>query len=264
MKITGIFIMAAAITNVMAYPSIQCPEWMSRDAFANDLGLIAEVASWDAGYERIHGIRTMYELIAEAEGIYDTRMRVYESSGEIIMTYRPTQQTPAGGDIHNDRRLVPCIFFEGCEGHVDDRFQAAFIDLLNKLPADLLSTNKTIHMASHSLGGALQLYMAVLLAYKYDRRPATILGLAGPFIGDDIFTSVYLKSLRSERWWQVETINRLNPTEYDGTVESYNVDGDPRIMILMDAVCGLTIDKLPDSYGMHDLRNYRLGLAGNE
>lgn len=259
MRIWNLMIFAMA---VMAYPDINCPGWMGTERLASDLGLLADTVSWNGGYERIDGIYATYDLVAEAEGIYDTRMRIYESiaMNEYFISFRPTQQTPAGGDIHNNRRMVPCFFFPECIGRVHDRFQQAFVDLLDHLPEDVIETrlvNQTIHMGSHSLGGALQLFMAVYLSERFNTTAATILGLAGPFIGDEEFTAAY--PMRNDRWWQIESINRANPSEFDGTVEFYNVD-DGGIYIQKDAICGLTIDKLADSYGMHDIRNYRNGL----
>lgn len=251
--------------SVVAYPDISCPDWVHEERLPSDLGMLADTVSWNDEYARIEGLDSVYNLIGEAEGVYDTRMRIYESEkGEYIFSYRPTQQTPEGGDIHNQRRLVPCRFMKACVGRVHDRFQQAFMDLIDVLGEEVLLTvrNKTIHMGSHSLGGALQLFMAVYLTEVHGTIPATVLGFAGPFIGDGDFTERYQQTARNDRWWQVESVNRINPTEYDGTVETYNVD-DGSIYIQTDAVCGLLVDKLSYSYGMHDLRNYRDGLLSH-
>jgi hypothetical protein len=108
----------------------------------------------------------------------------------------------------------------------------------------------------HSLGGALGLFMAL---YLYNVRPGPLiidrlpvpsspcppirtpyisipqvhgvvpslsLGLAGPFIGDQRFADVYYAPFRkatSDTWWQVETVDVNNRSNFDGTVESYQV-----------------------------------------
>jgi hypothetical protein len=259
MKWAGIFIM---MLGAVAYPNISCPDWMHEERLASDLGMLADTVSWNDEYARIEGLDSVYNLIGEAEGIYDTRMRIYESEkGEYLISYRPTQQTPEGGNIHDQRRLVPCQFVQNCIGRVHDRFQQAFMNLLDIIGQDVLRTlqNQTIHMGSHSLGGALQLFMAVYLKEMYGTIPTTVLGFAGPFIGDYDFTEKYMQTPKNDRWWQVESVNRVNPAEYDGTVEVYNVD-DGSIYIQSDSICGLLVDKLSYSYGMHDLRNYRDGL----
>jgi hypothetical protein len=90
-----------------------------------------------------------------------------------------------------------------------------------------------------------------------------MLGLAGPFIGDETFSTKYQKPLHDKlqnRWYQVETTDQ---SSFDGTVEGYNTDNS-QIFIDNDLICGVEISKLPDSYGMHDLRNYHLFFQGHE
>lgn len=255
----------------LAAPPVNCPAWMGESGIANDLGLLADTVSWNDGYAVINGTCGEYNLLAEANGVYDTRMRVYETVNDtVIINYRPTQQTLAGGDIHVNRVLVPCVFFDGCIGLIHQRFQEAFLDLLSLLPEsfieeDIVAGNRTIHLSGHSLGGSLQLFMAIYLWRQHGIVPKTVLGLAGPFIGDETFTAAHqvgLKELLGDRWWQIESVNRNNAYEFDGTVEGYNVNYEPYIYIMQDAVCGLQVDRLGDSYGMHDLRNYRTGLEG--
>lgn len=249
-------------------PSTTCPSWMSENGTINDLGLLADTVSWNGGYQEISGACGRYSLIAESDGIYDTRMRIYEDGSDIYINYRPTQQTPAGGDIHVNRVMTPCTFIDGCTGLVHQRFQEAFLDLLHRLPENLIEDRvkgRRVHLCSHSLGGSLQLFMGVYLWKQHDTVPATMLGLAGPFIGDRAFTDAYqreLKTLTGDRWWQVETVSAYNSYSYDGTVEGYNVDNWPYIDIMYESICGVVITPLPDSYGMHDLRNYRLAMTG--
>lgn len=256
----------------MASPPVACPEWMGQSGIASDLGLLADTVSWDGGYGTIDGRCGRYSLLAEADGVYDTRMRVYgmEDENVVVINYRPTQQTPAGGDIHVNRVLAPCVFFDECTGLVHQRFQEAFLDLLGRLPEsfiedNIVAGNKTVRLSGHSLGGSLQLFMAIYLWRHYGVAPETVLGLAGPFIGDEAFTIAHqtpFKALVGDRWWQVEAVNRYNLYEFDGTVEGYNVDHEPFVYIMYEAICGLPVDHLADSYGMHDLRNYRTGLDG--
>jgi len=253
-----------------ADPPVHCPVWLSQDGHVNDMGYLADVVSWDSGFQEVNGVCGRYRLLFETDGVYDTRMRIYETDEEeILVTYRPTQQTPEGGDIHVHRVLVPCRFFDGCTGLVHQRFQEAFLDLLEKLPVnffqDQLSTNTSIHLCSHSLGGSLQLFMGIYLWKQHGILPSTMLGLAGPFIGDRSFSDAYqtpLKQSMGDRWWQIETVSAYNSYTYDGTVEGYNVDQWPFIDIMYESICGVVIQPLPDSYGMHDLRNYRLAMSG--
>jgi hypothetical protein len=57
-------------------------------------------------------------------------------------------------------------------------------------------------------------------------------------------------------------------------VENYNMEGAPYISIFIEGICGVKIHPLPidyqhfmtdpnATYGMHDLKQYRLGLNGS-
>lgn len=246
-----------------------CPPWLQQSGRVNDMSLLADTVSWNGGYETIQGVCDTYHLSLQTEGIYDTRMRVYETMEEVYIQFRPTQQTNAGGDIHVDRRLVPCTFLPECCGLVHDRFQQAFQDLVANIPSGFLeekvAQNKTFYLSGHSLGGSLQLFMALYLWKQYDRLPQLSLGLAGPFIGDQEFTRVYQETFKQQmgdNWWQIEAQNKYNSWDLDGTVEGYQVDSPPLLFIQKDAICLLPVDHLDDSYGMHDLKNYRTGTRG--
>lgn len=249
---------------------VPCPSSLMRSGTANDLARISDIVSWDGGFETVHGVCGEYHLLAQTDGIFDTRMRIYEkTSEEIVVVFRPTQQTKEGGDIHVNRVLVPCQLFPNCSGLVNDRFQQAVLDLMGKLPSSFLEEKvkgRKVYLTGHSLGGSLQLAMAVHLWQHLNTTPEMSLGLAGPFIGDTIFTETYqkpLKDILGENWWQVESMNRYNNWEVDGTVEGYQVDHPPLLEIQQEVICRLPVDKLWDSYGMHDLRNYQTGLKGS-
>jgi hypothetical protein len=248
-----------------------CPQEIYSRGDWNDLGLLSEVVSWDGGFEYVHGVCGEYRLLQQTEGIYDTRMRIYEKSSEdIVIVFRPTQQTSQGGDIHVNRRLVPCSFINECQGLVNDRFQEAFLDLISKVPSSFWEEkvrHKNVLVAGHSLGGSLQLFMAFYLWKELETLPQMSFGLAGPFIGDSVFTDQYQKELKEKMgntWWQVEAQNKYNSWDVDTTVEGYQVDSYPKLEIQQEVICRLSVDHLSDSYGMHDLRNYRTGLRGNQ
>lgn len=249
---------------------VVCPDNLVQSGIANDLAKISDMVSWNGGYETIQGVCGEYHLLVQTDGIYDTRMRIYEKTPEeIVIVFRPTQQTKESGDIHVDRVLVPCRLFPNCSGLVNDRFQQAVIDLVHKIPPCLLEDRvkgRNVYLTGHSLGGSLQLAMGIFLWKHLGTLPVMSLGLAGPFIGDTNFTQTYqepLKKLLGDKWWQVESMNRYNTMEVDTTVEGYQVDRSPLLDIQQDAICRLSVDKLWDSYGMHDLRNYQTGLRGS-
>lgn len=251
--------MAWSWVSVLSSPPRPCP--LSTSGWARDLAMLSDVVSWENGYEYVNQGTTCspsYQLVHEATGPYNTRMRVWTGFDETtVIVFRPTQ--PDGGEIHAQRRLVPCQLFDGCVGRVHDRFQQAFLSLTSDTAFEdlLLQKNHSIFTAGHSLGGALQLFMGVVLSQRYNRRPTMMLGLAGPFVGDKDFASAYYP--HSGRGWQVEAVNADNPQEFDGTVEGYTAEG---LYIDVDIVCGIDVPKLPDSYGMHDLRNYILFFLG--
>lgn len=247
-----------------------CPSWIYQDGIANDLGYLSDVVSWDGGYHQIHGVCGDYHLLAESEGIYDTRMRIYENGEDAVIIFRPTQQTREGGDIHVNRQLVSCVLFPNCTGLVNDRFQRAFLDMIQKLPQNLIQDrlcSKKILLTGHSLGGSLQLMMAIYLWSGWGILPEISLGLAGPFIGDEVFTRNYQKPFleaMDQKWWQIEAVHKYNGWDVDGTVSGYQVDHSPFLYIQQEAICRLSVNHLSDSYGMHDLKNYRTGLKGTK
>lgn len=284
---------------VDAAPSVQCPSSLSKSGIANDLGLLADAVSWDRS-DIVKGVCGKYEQIYEKNGAYDTRMRIYQDlvSNHTVFAFRPTQNTREGGDIHNDRKLSACRYMNGsCYGLVNDRFQEAFSTLIEDLDDAYFKSLRTLNVSTvgHSLGGSFQLMMGIYLHNMFNVTPRFMLGLAGPFVGDVVFTTTYqtpLKDAVKDGWWQIETVDKTDPRSYDGTVEGYNVNnGDgvpdwsnlpfnplspfqpwvPRedrlktpIFIDKSALCGVKINPLAESYGMHDLKNYRLALQGTQ
>lgn len=247
-----------------------CPSWMLRSGIVNDLGKLSDIVSWDGGFELVHGVCGEYHLLTQTEGIYDTRMRIYEKTPEEkVVVFRPTQQTSAGGDIHVNRQLVPTTFLSNATGLVHDRFQQAFQDLIQKLPERFIVNElkgKKVYVTGHSLGGSFQLFMALYLWKEWDTLPELALGFAGPFIGDEVFNQIYqvpFQELMGDKWKQIEAVNRYNEWDKDGTCEGYQVDSYPYLYINQNAICLLPTDHLSYSYGMHDLRNYQTGIQGN-
>jgi hypothetical protein len=258
------------IQNIRGYPNIECPKNLSTDGFINDVVNLAEVVSWNSNYENVLGVCASYNCIYEKNGLYDTRMRLYQRDDkqeDVIIVFRPTQQTSEGGNIHVNRQLVPCNFLNNsCGGLVHNRFQQAFNSFIDDYMIEQIK-NKTVYIAGHSLGGAFVIFMGIYLENVLQQTPKLMLGLAGPFIGDTVFSNLFQiplhKKLR-DNWFQIESINQYNIGEFDGTVEGYNVDNYPFIYIYNDVICGVKVQKLADSYGMHDLRNYRLFFQGTE
>jgi len=249
------------MTTVTGYPSTPCPQEWRKDPIMKDLVVLSDAVSWD-GCSDVRG----YPCIQDVHGKYDTRMKIYQTSAVTVFVFRPTQNTAPGQDIHKNRRLVSCVplLGEGCLGMVNDRFQEAFCSLMGQVDLqEVLSPSKAVYLTGHSLGGALQLMMGVYLYFRFSVVPSKMIGFAGPFIGDTTFTDKYVGGLRSVMShcgavWQIETIDQRNPQQYDGTVEGYQVDGPPYMQIETSMICGIPIDPLPDSYGLHDLRNYAL------
>jgi hypothetical protein len=240
-----------------------CPDLLYRSAAANDIGLLSDtVSSDDDGM--VVGVCDSYASIATYEGDYATRMRIYRgaSRNSTMIVFRPTQAS--GGDIHNDRRLVPCTFVPGCVGRVHERFQEAFLSLVETAGEIQTLITAPLFIGGHSLGGSLSLFMTIYLWWVYGILPVMSLGIAGPMIGDAEFSHEYQRTLhQSIVWWQIESADRTNRENRDGTIESYNTDP-PEMEIDTDAICLLLIDPLPsyETYGMHDLKNYRVGLVG--
>lgn len=237
-----------------------CPDNLYTSGYANDLGLLSELVSGDP-YDA-QGVCGLYKVLTTVDEAYDTRMRIYTSSDKVLIVFRPTQQTAVGGDIHVNRRLVQCDLFADCRGLVMERFQEAFLKLAGGINWAKFQQNE-VYIGGHSLGGAFAVFMGVYLLEKYQIKPRMILGIAGPFIGDEVFNQNYLVRLKETvpEWYQIEDENRRDG-QTDMTVEQYNVPQPPFISIYGTAVCKVMIDKLWDSYGMHDLRNYRLALNG--
>lgn len=292
-------IMLMGMISIIAKPTAECPSLLSSSGVVNDLGMLADVVSSDQA-DIVKGVCGTYEQMYEKNGAYDTRMRIYQNldTNHTVFTFRPTQQTREGGDIHNDRKLSACRYMNGsCYGLVNDRFQEAFSTLIEDLDDEFFKTLRTLNVSTvgHSLGGSFQLMMGVYLNSMFNITPVYMLGLAGPFVGDEVFTTTYqspLKDVMKDRWWQIETVDKTDPRSYDGTVEGYNVnngDGVPDwgnlpfnplspfqpwvpkedriktpIFIDRDALCGVLIEPLAESYGMHDLKNYRLALTGRQ
>lgn len=295
------FLTTGYLPNVNGIPPQTCPSSLTEDGFVNDLALLSDTVSWPVGSQlKIQGVCGLYVNTLEIKGKFDTLLRVYTDNEKntTIFSFRPTQQTPEGGDIHNERRLVACRFLEGsCYGMVNDRFQQAFQDIIQQIDDEFINDirHHSISTVGHSLGGSLQLFMAIYLFQKYNIEPTFSLGFAGPFIGDNVFTNTYMNPLKQalgDRMWQIETIDLSNPQNFDGTVEGYNVnnsEGSPNwgslplnpmsrfrpslseettiktpVFIDEDDLCGINITPLSDSYGMHDLRNYRLAFTSTE
>lgn len=253
-----------------AVPYRECPVWMRTNGFINEMGLLADAVSWINDGKPIQGVCGNYSIQKDISGKYDTRMRIYQSLqyNLTVISFRPTQSTPEGGEIHNNRQLTPCTFFPACQGKVHNRFQEAFVSLINQVEmSDFL--NSDIAVIGHSLGGSLQLFMGVYLWEKYHKAPILSLGFAGPFIGDLEFSNNHLDIyfyIMKHNWWQIETVDQDNPTRYDGTVEGYQINNND-LFIDMDAVCSFPIHPLsiPDqAYGMHDLKQYRLYASGKD
>lgn len=249
-----LFFLFLLLKQVTAYQ--QCPQSWSNQPLYHDLVILADVVSWNNDYQLVKGDASFYKCMYEKEGKYDTRMRVYQSyNNETILVFRPTQSTDEGGQIHVNRVLTNCLFLnQSCQGMVHQRFQEAFLSLSENMPS--IQNSSSIYVVGHSLGGSLALFMALYLYHVLRLTPISVIGLAGPFIGDEKFSELYLPLFEDSIWFQVEAINSYNLSEYDGTVEGYNVDKPPYIYIDQHAICTVTVPKKEDSYGMHDLKNY--------
>ena len=258
-------------------PLIECPSYFNTNGYFNDIGLLSDAVS-NTDLQTVVGTCNTYNMLASYEGKYSTRMRVYTTDNYNVtyIVFRPTQMYDQS--IHIDRHLVECKFIKNCTGMVQARMQEAFFSLLRQIDIDLYTLYKLpkgkIIVTGHSLGGILQLYMSIYLWKELNIIPYASIGLAGPFIGDQIFADTYYTPLSNlTKLWQVEDVDRTNHNNYDGTVEGYNMDYLPNLYIDYKIICGLSIDPLiidptkgddPHySYGMHDLKNYRLALNGN-
>ena len=255
---------------VTSRPYYECPSWMRTNGFVNEMGLLADAVSW-SGVSVVEGVCGNYTVSHDVSGKYDTRMRIYQSQNHnlTVIAFRPTQSTPEGQQIHADRHMAPCVFFPHCQGKVHARFQEAFQSLVEKINDWDRVLERPIATVGHSLGGSLQLFMGLFLLEKFNRAPVLALGFAGPFIGDVVFSKDHMDpfwGMMGHNGWQIETVDVDHPDQYDGTVEGYQV-GNQEIWVGMEALCSFPIHPLsvPDqSYGMHDLRQYRLFLLGTE
>jgi len=268
MKWLYLSLFVATITTALPYR--ECPVWMRTNGFINEMALLADAVSWDNDGSKIKGVCEEFVITHDISGKYDTRMRIYQSQNYnlSVVSFRPTQPTPDGQNIHNNRQMTSCSFLFDCRGKVHDRFQEAFLSLVRQID-DWQFLQLDIATIGHSLGGSLQLFMGLYLWKKFNKPPILSLGFAGPFIGDALFSRTYLNAyfyIMDHNWWQIETVDMNNPSRYDGTVEGYQV-GNNEIFIDMDAVCSFPINPLsiPDqAYGMHDLRQYRLYASGTQ
>ena len=243
-------------------PVIPCPDFLSHQPLYHDIVMLCDVVSWNSNFQQINGILGTYQCIYETNGKYDTRVRLYENqNNDLFILYRPTQQTYEGSLIHSERKLSSCRFIhESCHGMVNDRFQEAFLSLTTHELIQHSKENQNVYIAGHSLGGSFALFMGLMMRYEFQQFPKLVLSLAGPFIGDVDFFSFYQDSFSKEmhnKMFMMESVNQMDPNEYDGTIEGYNVDTSPFLHVDPTEICGVTVPKLPDSYGMHDLRNYR-------
>ncbi|KAM3572094.1 hypothetical protein VYU27_005891 [Nannochloropsis oceanica] len=266
---------------LLALPAQECPPGFGTSGWVNDMGFLADAVSMGGPdfKDDSQGVCGTYKVIKTCEAQYQTRMRIYQSKADsnvVVLSFRPTQQNTEGLAIHDSRQMVPCKFLHrgNCTGRVHRRFQRAFLELMTKCQGavEQIKHKKHIFVTGHSLGGALALFFTLHLWRDLGILPAMSIGFAGPFIGDEDFTDAYqepLKHLMGDQWWQAQTVNKYNTSEFDGTVEEYNMGQDgPQIYIERDAVCGVYIKPLPVdtnqtasphySYGMHDLKNYRL------
>ena len=287
--ITAVWFILPIPLMVLGYPPSICGDWMKKSSMLNDMATLADSISSSSNTTDILGsigtvigcnnTRDTYRPVYEKDGLYDTRMRIYKieeghREGDLVIVFRPTQQNPTGTSIHADRRMVPCEYLgDGCKGLVMERFQEAFLSLVEDLGGEKLMTNIIndkvyMYITGHSLGGTFSVMMGVYLYERFQIRPKIILSMAGPFFGDTEFNQQYLTPLFNRMRDQLiitETINIENPSEFDGTIEGYTCDVppdvppdvQPDIDIPIEMICGLPIYKIEDSYGMHDLRNYK-------
>jgi len=252
---------------VFAYPPNTCNNNIYNSGKMNDLALLAESVSSQPYYSQIYGVCGTYHTVYEKDGSYDTRMRIYENDlDEKFVVFRPTQQNPTGTSIHAYRQMVPCSFISSnCNGLVLDRFQQAFISLVSGTES-FWTLGSNIYLSGHSLGASFSVMMGIYLIKDFQITPKMILNMAGPFFGDDVFNQNYLIPLAEslqENLVICESVNENNSSEFDGTIEGYNCGSQPDINILHNLICGVPIYKLPNSYGMHDLNNYREFFVGN-
>jgi hypothetical protein len=202
--------------------------------------------------------------------LYDTRMRVYASEDTAVLVFRPTQQTPEGGDIHVDRYVSPTDFLQHTrnQGKVHHRFQQAYLDMVHSCRSTLstiASAKEKIYVTGHSLGGSFSLFLAATLYYDFHVVPHGVYAFAGTFIGDEEYTTAIQDPLVDTFPIQLmEVVDRHDPGRRDATSEQYQT-ADQSLHIVPSMICGLYIDPLGplESYGLHDLKNYQNAILEN-
>jgi len=257
-----------SMSMVTAFPPRACPTTWRHSPFMADMGLLAEVASWDhlsvgASVDSCQKLEShAWMLTHEADGPYDTRMRVLERGNDTFAVFRPTQE--AGHAIHDDRRLVQCRLFPHCEGLVHEKFQEAFLPLAVSLNwTSVVDKHQSLHIIGHSLGGSLGMLLGAWLFATHEVVPETWIGLGSPFVGDEAFHMAHVATVReamrsSQSAFVVEAMDATDPTNWDGIAEGYETDSAPPLFVDHRQLCGIAVPVLPASYGMHDLREYRL------
>lgn len=248
----------------------QCPSWFHVNGRVRDMGFLSDVVSWDIGFEFVNGTCGNYLMIGQADGLYDTRMRIYRNmqDGSATIVFRPTINTVNGLEILEDRALVPCELIEEnpCIGHVNDHFQAAFLSLLWNLPTVIFlqvihymedNRKSDVYLTGYDLGGSLQLMMGIYLMENYQIIPRMMIGFGGSFIGDANFTNAYqipLRDAMGDHWRQIETVDARNTSRSDtNTIQGGGV-------IQEEVLCNLLIHPMADVPDLHNLKNYRSGL----
>lgn len=188
-------------------------------------------------------------------------------------TYVPCLQQPNGEIIHINRTMATCNFLgQGCTGEVHGKFQAGF----NSMVASVSDWSpyldkKKVYVMGTSLGGALQLFMALWLWKVKGVVPEMSLGIAGPFIGNKAFNDAYQEpffQVMNGTWWQSESVDIKNTTRYDDVCESYQVPPTGHeLYVNRQVMCAMPVKalKVPEeAFGMHDLRQYHLFLSGTD
>jgi hypothetical protein len=242
---------------------VSCVEILPRctlhDPMLSDLVVLADMVSQPEVPVGAYGVLQTCD-----SPLYDTRMRVYASQDTAIIVFRPTQQTPQGGDIHVDRHVSPADFLQHKtnQGRVHYRFQQAYLEMVHScrsILSTLATAKQNIYVTGHSLGGSFSLFMAATLYYDFHIVPQGVYAFAGTFIGDEEYTEVIQRPLVSTFPVQLmEVVDRHDPNRRDGTSEQYQT-ADQSLDIVTSMICGLYIDPLgpQESYGLHDLKNYQ-------
>lgn len=250
----------------------KCSDNITENGWTTDMATACDQVSTDN--LSFIGVCGTYDTVKTCsyDEPYFTRMRIYRNNNDYIIVFRPTQKN--GDAIHKNRFLVDCTYLSIECGQVHNHFQEAFIKMFNDCQEtieEIINTNySNIYVTGHSLGGSFELFMTTKLFFDYNIIVSKSYGFAGPFIGDHTFNDIILNPTAEKvDIKQIETVDMYNYYNHDGTVEDYNID-DKGIYINYDLICGFYIDPLPIdyskptdpyySYGMHDLKNYRLAL----